>query len=250
MINRRFFLAATVSVGACAAAHPHSEPHGQEAPPTHVMVIATIHGAHRNSTTYSYDHLYERVRAFAPTAIGVEIRPEDLSPPAAYLASYYPREMIALSQEYAAIAAGLDWLGPTIEGQPIPDGYFPSTGIPQLSAELEADAAFDNAELDALSAQKAALVPDATASSLNDGRYDAINRDYYRRFAALVQGSRYQPLADFYAARDAHIVANALALIRANPGGRVALVVGADHRSAVVDAIAAELAGTATLEPV
>ena len=85
--------------------------------------------------------------------------------------------------------------------------------------------------------QKSAIIAEATVSSFNDGRYDALNRRYYRGLATHLLGTRYQLISDFYAARDAHIASNAISLIRAHPGGRVAIVVGADHRSAVLDAI-------------
>jgi hypothetical protein len=209
-----------------------------------------MHGAHQRSTNYRYEDVYARIAAFAPVALGVELRQEDLSPPAPYLASYYPTEMIELGRRYASIARGIDWLGPTIEGRPIPDGYFNNLEVKRLERALDTDASMVDPELESLQTKKAAIIPVATASTLNDGRYDALNRQYYRGLAAHIRGTRYQPVSDFYAARDAHIDVNAIALIRANRGGRVAIVVGADHRSAMIDAILAAFGNHIDLIPV
>jgi hypothetical protein len=242
-MNRRTLLAALMGALAVGCA---TSP-GRR---TQVMVIATLHGAHARTPTYSYDILYARIRAFAPTAIGVEIRPEDLHPAAAYLRDYYPREMIELGAEYGDRSVGLDWLGPAIEGRPIPEGYFQTMDVKVLERALDADTSMADPALDAIQHQQSALIPSATPSSLNDGRYDALNRQYYAGLAAHLRGTRYQPISDFYAARDAHIDANAVALVRANPGGRVAIVIGADHRSAMIDALRAAFAGAIDLVPV
>jgi hypothetical protein len=214
------------------------------------MVIATVHRLHERIPTYSYDMLYERIRAFAPTAIGVEIRPEDIREPVDYRRRYYPREMVDLSEEYAPIAAGIDWLGPAIEGQLIPDGYFQTMEIKSLERELENDPDAVSPELEALNAQKQPLIRTATPASLNDGRYDVINREYYRVLREHHRGTRYQLLPDFYAARDAHIDANGVSLVRAKPGGRVALVIGADHRAFLIDALTAAFEDQIELVPV
>lgn len=242
-MNRRALLSASIAAFAAACVTSPSRR-------TQVMVIATLHGAHSRTPTYTYDILYARIRSFAPTAIGVEMRAEDLHPPARYLASYYPTEMIELGALYGESARGLDWLGPTIEGHPIPEGYFQHLNVKILERELDADTAMADPALDALQGQQRALILGATPTSLNDGRYDALNRRYYAGLAAHLHGTRYQPISDFYAARDAHIDANAIALIRANPGGRVAIVVGADHRSAMIDALHAAFGEGIDLVPV
>lgn len=242
-MNRRALLATSiVALTAACVTSPMRR--------TQVMVIATLHGAHARTPTYAYDILYARIRSFAPTAMGVEIRPEDLHPPAPYLANYYPTEMIELGAEYGDRSVGLDWLGPTIEGRPIPDGYFQTMDVKVLERALDADTAMADPTLEALQHQQSALIPNATPSSLNDGRYDALNRQYYAGLAAHLHGTRYQPISDFYAARDAHIDANAVALIRANAGGRVAIVIGADHRSAMIDALHAAFGRGIDLVPV
>ncbi|MBS1199439.1 MAG: hypothetical protein H6R27_117 [Proteobacteria bacterium] len=243
-MNRRRFLQLLSASGLSACAAPAA------GPVTQVMVIASMHSVHQNSVTFTYDDLYERIRAFNPTAVGVEIREEDLIPPAPYLATSYPREMVELARRYAPIVHGIDWLGPAIEGRPIPSGYFERLDVKRLERELDADAEFSDPELDALQRQKSGLLTGATAASLNDGRYDTLNRTYYRRLAERLRGTRYQLVSDFYSARDRHIADNVINLINANPGGRVAIVVGADHRSAVIDAIKATFRHRVRLVPV
>lgn len=243
-MNRRLFLSQISAAGLSACAT------GSMVSATRVMVVATMHGAHEGSSTYTYDDLYERIASFRPTTIGVEIRPEDLAGPANYLTSYYPAEMIELARRYADIAHGIDWLGSAIEGQPIPDGYFQSLDVKILERALAEDAEFDDPQLDALQSQKRDLLTDATASSLNDGRYDALNRADYLRLSEQLSGTRYELISDFYRMRDDRIAANAVRLIRSDPAGRVAIVVGADHRSAVIDAIDAAFKGRVILEAV
>ncbi|GAM98191.1 hypothetical protein U91I_01823 [alpha proteobacterium U9-1i] len=245
LIDRRLFLIAPALLSACATPPP---------PPTRVLVIAVLHGAHRMNPNYTYDHLYARIRAFAPTAVGVEVRQEDLERSQAYVAANYPQEMGALAVEYDAIVSGIDWLGEDLVGREVPAGYWANENeIKRLERALAADPndpTKNDPELETIGAAQMPLVRTGSASEMNDGRYDALTRRRYARLGELLRGTPYQPMTDFYAARDAHIDANAVALIRANPGGRVALVVGADHRFALIDAIAAAFGPAVEFEPV
>lgn len=47
-------------------------------------------------------------------------------------------------------------------------------------------------------------------------------------------GTKYQPLIDFYDARDRHIDAAILSTIKAHPGARIVVLTGADHRSTLI----------------
>jgi hypothetical protein len=221
------------------------------APPVEVMVVASMHGLHRTSGTYPYDDLYAVVRDFHPDLVGVELRPEDLHADAAYLANNYPTEMIELSRDWGPRAFGFDWLGDDLAGRPIPDGYWAEQSpVKRLERALDADPLSKDARLAALAAQEQALLAAATAATLNDGRYDRLNNAYYAAFKASVARSPYAPIADFYAARDRHIDANIVAAIRANPGKRVVVVTGADHRSFVVAALKKAFGRSLRLAPV
>lgn len=156
--------------------------------------------------------------------------------------------MIELACRYGPIVRGIDWLGAAIEGQPIPPGYFKDLDVKLLERALADDPSFDHPELRQLHLQKRELLTVATAATANDVQYDALNRTYYRRLAEHLQGTPYQLISDFYQMRDAHIAANAVQLVKSNPGGRVVIVVGADHRSAVIDEIEASSADRVILE--
>lgn len=67
---------------------------------TKVMVLGTLHGAHRNNEFYNYNHIFSIIENFNPEVIGVEIREEDL------LESRYKHNYKIL---------GFDWLGKDIE---------------------------------------------------------------------------------------------------------------------------------------
>lgn len=227
----RVWLLAFLALAAASCASVREAP-----PPTQVMVVASIHSAHRDHPTYSYERLFETVRAFQPDVVAVEIRPEDLGRDPAYLARNYPSEMITLAQAFGPHARGVDWLGDELAGAPAPDDWWAKgSWVKRLEREIDADPAYRNPELQALQDQQMEIVRSATAASLNDGRYDAVTRAYYQRFAEQVAGGPYERLAQFYAARDRQIAGNVARIVAAHPGRRIAVVLGADHRGPVVD---------------
>jgi hypothetical protein len=200
------------------------------------MVVATVHSAHRDHPTYSYEHLFATIRAFSPDVVAVEMRREDLGRGPDYLARNYPYEMRALAEAYGPNAVGFDWLGAELEGRIIPENWWQEhSWLKRLEREKAADANFSAPEVSALQQQQRELIRSATAASLNDGRYDAVTRAYYRAFARSVAGTPYRRLADFYRQRDERIADNLTSVIRSHPGQRVAIVLGADHRAYVVD---------------
>ena len=180
-----------------------------------------------------------------------KIRPEDLSRPGHYLARNYPVEMITLARRYGDRAFAFDWLGRDLAGHAILGGWWKNESpIKQLERELDADADFQSESLGALQRRQQAILQGASAASLNDGRYDDATSDYYRAFAEMVSGSRYAALASFYAERD-HRIADAVAsFISAHPGKRVVVVLGADHRAAVVDHLTERFGSAIRLVPV
>lgn len=203
--------------------------------PTRVMAVSAMHGFHRGHPSYSYDDLFATVRAFEPDLVGVEIRQEDLIQDEPYLARNYPHEMIVLAKEFGSRAFGFDWLGPELEGRPVPENWWKEQSwVKRLEREKEKDKEFQSDELEMLQAQELEIMKSATSASLNDGRYDDLSRAYYRVFDDSVRGSRYEPLARFYRERDRQIAANISRMIEAHPGKRIVLVMGADHRPFVI----------------
>jgi hypothetical protein len=88
-----------------------------------------------------------------------------------------------------------------------------------------------------------------TPASLNDGRYDRLNDDYYAIFGKTVAGSRFEPIAKFYAERDRRIDRNLAAEIRARRGKRFVIAVGADHRSFVIRSLHRTLGSSIRIVP-
>lgn len=260
MPNRRAFtlaltwLAGLALLSGCVS--PRDRTGGDEAPPVAVMVIATLHSAHADNPRYSYEDLYATVRGFAPDAVGVEIRAEDMQRDADYLAANYPLEMRELAREYGPTAVGIDWLGHDLEGRAIPADYWREhSEIKRLQRELAKRPDISSQRVDAAQERQRQIIRTATAASLNDGRYDAATREYYAAVSAMLADTPFAPLSAFYVERDRRIAGNAARVVRgmldsASSGRRVVFVVGADHRAPVVDALTREFGDRITLVPV
>ena len=151
--------------------------------------------------TRTYQSLYDLVKGLKPDFVGVEMRQEDLPRDPQYLASMYPKEMIEVAKEYGPRAFGFDWLGDDVAGRQVPDDWWPKKSpIKALEREADADPKFSHdSQLGAISAQENQILANATAASLNDGRYDRLNDAYYARMAALYAGTKYDVLPRFYA---------------------------------------------------
>lgn len=205
------------------------------AAPTEVLVLPTIHAFHAKNERYTYDMVYRLIEAAKPDYVGVEIRSEDMALGRDYLLKNYPHEMVEVAQQWGARAFGFDWLGDDIAGKPLPDDWWESSSpIKHLERKLGSDRAYRSKALDAVREGRLEMVRTAAPESFNDGRYDALNETFYSLTATLVLGSKYQPIADFYADRDRNIDENIAAFIKAHPGKRVVIVTGADHRGALL----------------
>ena len=208
---------------------------------TEIMVVASIHGLHARSETYSYDHLYRLVADFHPDAVGVEIRHADLSQPDDYLARNYPKEMIDLARQYGGKSFGFDWLGDDVPPAPLPANWWrENSRIFALQKAMGEDMEM-SAERNPLKQQHAELgaqqmqiVAEATAAQLADGRYGEVTEARYAVFDTMTLGTAYEPLARFYRQRDAKIAENVLDYVRANSGQRIVIVTGADHHGPLV----------------
>lgn len=217
------------AVGACSSLPLPPEP-------TQVMVIAAIHSGHSQNPRYSYDDLFTVVSDFSPDIVAVEIRQEDLGRDATYLERNYPFEMVELARRYGPAARGIDWLGEELEGRPVPENWWrESSWVKRLERERREDSSVQTPRADALQNQQSAILDGATAASLNDGRYDAVTRAYYRALAEELAGTHYARLGAFYAERDQRIAARVNQIVKDNPGQRIAVVLGADHRASVME---------------
>ncbi|HEY2782331.1 MAG TPA: hypothetical protein VGI90_16230 [Steroidobacteraceae bacterium] len=201
-----------------------------------VIVVATMHGFHKDHPGYNYAQLYALIRDLHPDFVGVEIRPEDMSGETSYLSANYPAEMIALAHEYASRAFGFDWLGDDVAGRPIPtDWWTDHSPIKRLEREQNGDPKYqDTAELKAIGAKQRDILVHATAISLNDGRYDRLTEQHYAEIEHQLANSPYLAISRFYSERDHRLCLNIANVIRANPGKRFVVATGADHRFALV----------------
>ncbi len=221
--------------------------------PSEVLLISTLHGAHKDHPTFDYEVLYRVVELFEPDFVGVEVRPEDMGRPTEYLLRNYPTEMIELARRYGSERSfGFDWLGEEIAGAAIPDGYWKTSRIKQLSAAMDADEEMLKkrpAALDTLIAEQAEIVREATTSSLADGRYGELCRQIDRLEDEWYEGTPYEYLAEFNRLRDDKIGENINHWIAEHPGKRVVLVMGADHRTFALENIEARFGNEVKIVP-
>jgi len=150
--------------------------------PTTILAIASLHGLHKDNPTFSYNRLFEVVDKFEPDFVGVEIRQEDIGADEAYLSRNYPYEMVELSKRYEGRCFGFDWLGDDIAGKPIPENYWKEiSAYKKLERQLGEDPDFqDTPLLEELFNQQMDIATTATPSSLVDGRYGEVTKQYYQ----------------------------------------------------------------------
>ncbi len=237
-IGRRFFLTLALAFALPAMAS------AKQSEPSEVMVVASIHGYHAQSATFTYDDLYRLVAAFRPDAVGVEIRQSDLAQPDEVLARSYPKEMIDLARQYGEKSFGFDWLGDDVPPAPLPANWWrENSRIFALQKAFGEDAEMSDERNPLkqrhteMGQRQLQIVADATAAQLADGRYDEISEARYAVFDVMTLGTPYEALARFYRQRDAKIAENVLAYVRANRGQRIVIVTGADHHGPLVRAL-------------
>jgi hypothetical protein len=210
-----------------------------------VLIISTIHGAHKVNPTYSYDSLFKFIEKFNPDIIGVEIREEDIDSSFTYLKNNYPYEMYECIKNYPSKnVLGFDWLGTELKGKAIPENYWKnSSAIKKLQKKLNTDSTILQklSILDIIKEEKNKLAMKASLLELNDGRYDLINHIYYEQLKALLQDTDFIALSDFYQQRDEHIAQNILEIIRNNKGKQMIFLIGADHRDYTLKKVSNEL---------
>jgi hypothetical protein len=216
-----------------------------------VLIISTIHGAHKVNSNYSYDSLFEFIEKYNPDIIGVEIRKEDIDSSASYLKSNYPYEMYECITKYSSKKVlGFDWLGDDITGEAIPENYWKEKSIiKKLQHKLSGDSILQQklSITDIIQEEKKKLALNASLRELNDGRYDLINRIYYEQLNLLLKYTEFKPLSDFYKKRDEMIAENILEIIKNNNGKKMIFLIGADHRGYTLKKVSEELEGTIIL---
>lgn len=200
-----------------------------------VVVISTIHGAHRVNTNYSYDTLFNFINGLNPDIIGVEIRAEDIDSSLNYLMKNYPYEMYEIIARFSdKLVVGIDWLGDEIAGRAIPENYWKDqSSIKELERKLMKDPVMVKrlSVMNSITNVKRDMTLKCSLIELNDGRYDLVNYIYYEQLKDLFNNTEYSALTDFYQKRDEKIAENLIRIIENNPGKRILIMVGADHRN-------------------
>ena len=209
-------------------------------PLTEIVVISSMHGAHKDHPSYSYDTLYSLIGFYEPDFVGVEIRPEDIGAADDYLERNYPKEMIALTKEYQGKVFGFDWLGESISGLPISDAYWKNLEVKQLGNLLLSDQELLSkkpVEIEALEEKQKQLLLTATPESLNEGRYGQLCRQIDSLEQGWLNGTPFQKIIDFDRMRDDRIGENISAFIDSHRGQTIVIVLGADHRTYALETI-------------
>lgn len=207
---------------------------------TEVVVIAALHGMHKDHPGYDYDDLYELVDSYNPGFVGVEIRPEDIQQDEKYLRKNYPREMVDLTIKYQEQAFGFDWLGESIKGVPIPELYWNDLKVIQLQKELGQNNELQNIkpkEIERINQRQQEIIKMATPSSINNGEYGKLCREIDALEAAWLNNTKFKEIIDFNRRRDAEIGNNIIDFIKTHKGSRIVLIMGADHRTYAIENI-------------
>jgi hypothetical protein len=187
-----------------------------------VLMISTIHGAHKVNPNYSYDSLFAFIEKYDPDIIGIELRQEDIDSSASYLKNNYPYEMYECITKYASKKVfGFDWLGDDIAGKGIPENHWrEKSTIKKLQQKLSGESTLQQklTITAIIKDEKTKLALTASLAELNEGRYDLINHIYYQQLKFLFADTEYKILSDFYTKRDEMIAENILEIIKNNPG--------------------------------
>ena len=213
---------------------------------TQVLVLPSIHGAHELNENYTYADLLEIVKAFNPDRIGVEIRPEDFQLSTESLDLFYPLEMIMVRDSFAGKVSGIDYYNEetkntTVSRQMFSDTVSEMYRIKRLTQDMRLDSAFvaayENTRLPEIQEEQRKMALQYSAKEFLKGRYDSITQLQYQIEDSLFANSDYAAYPIFNNRRDLRITENALKIVEENPGKKVLILVGANHRNRLMDSL-------------
>lgn len=204
-----------------------------------VEILGVLHGFHKESATCSYQHIFDFVKQYNPEVLCIEIRPEDLYKEDGYLDRIYPFEMIELKRRYVdqIRVMGVDWLGTDIEGIEVPEDYFKELPVKILERGFQSDAdmASERSLLQIIDEYRYQCISSKSLGEINDGKYDALSRVYYKQLNQLLNHTKYSHMVASYQMRDEKIAENVAEVIAQNKGKRILIVVGLDHKSYLME---------------
>ncbi|MBK0403740.1 hypothetical protein I5M27_12135 [Adhaeribacter sp. BT258] len=218
------------------------KPVEQAALPAEVQVLATVHKFHLSNPNYPYAKVTQQIQKFGPDIIAIEIRPEDLQEDTTYLKQFYPLEMRQVLKDFPREKVrGLDWYGEEMRGKKMPADVFKNEQtelgkIKKLEREMNRDSLLQPRliPLAELSKQQVELAKTASPAILNNGQYDDITRTFYEVLDEAVKGTRYETYTQFNRRRDEIITENIVKLVQNNPGKRILVLLGANHRNRAI----------------
>ena len=214
--------------------------------PTEVLVLPTLHGAHAVNTNYTYNDLMATVRAYDPDVIGVEIRPVDMQLLTDSLKKFYPFEMIQVRDSFPDKTSGIDFYSQSVEMEAVNRQMFTdSTSEMGRFKKLQRDMTLDSLLVSRYEALGLAEIQENqqrialnySVEEMLNGEYDSLTGRQYKLEDSLFKNSVYEEYSKFNNKRDLQITLNALDLVDENPGKKVLLLVGANHRNRLMDSL-------------
>jgi hypothetical protein len=188
-----------------------------------IFVIGGIHQSHEEASIYTYERMGELFRALSPEVFCVEVRQKFVEDGSLKGMPFdFKRAMVPAAREMGVPMVGIDWWDDTRGAQ---------------WQRLQREAAEDESirpELEVVGSLFANLndffkhrdFADINASSVTR-LWAAKNRFKYRTLAAH---PAYAPVVAYENDRNEHMAENVLTAVRGNPGKRILVAVGIDHK--------------------
>lgn len=214
--------------------------------PASVLILPTIQESHKINRNYDYKDLFEVISEFDPEVIGVEIRPEDLSESKEYLNLFYPDEMIMVRDSFPGKTVGIDFYGKSFEGKLLPAEVFKDSTnelgrFVLLEQRMNKDTLVQRKKkelgMPEILKEQRRIARQYSPQQLMNGEYDSLTKRYYSLLENFLNTAEYKEYISFNNLRNERITEKALDLIKDNPGKRILLVIGANHRPTIVEAV-------------
>jgi tetratricopeptide (TPR) repeat protein len=227
-VGKRFILTCLFGLGFCLAALPVE--------PTRVLVVATIHGNHESNANYSYQDLVNILAAYAPDAVCVEIRPEDFRKKS-YLKEMMMATIFGLDRGLKVYP--VDWWG-SGDDRTRRSAYMKTPEFKAKKKEEERLVA-ENKVMREFNKKYGSLEKLWNANTLG---YEFLNGEEYNRYIAEMYGVSMTVYGDgpmnlSYRTRNDKMMAMIRKAMDENPGRRITVLTGAEHKHYFDRALAA-----------
>lgn len=217
---------AVIALGLVSAGRPAPAANGG-VEPTRVLVVGTIHGNHETAAGYTFQDLLNILSTYAPDAVCVEIRPVD------FRKKSYLREMMMASMfglEHGLKVYPIDWW-PAGDDRSKRAEFMKT---PEYAAREKQEEAMIAADPLMQAFQKKYGDPDAIWKANTMG-YEFYNGEDYNRYieemykvSEAVYGDG--PMNLSYKARNDEMMGLIRKALDENPGKRVVVLTGAEHK--------------------